>query len=98
LTILVDSLVNIGPAPLTTDIRLINAPCGPNRASMEAGSLAKQRQETLDPSVDGAAVHDETSLREPSDDIGVAHTIADIPVNRQSDDIVEKAMMGKGTG
>ena len=65
---------------------------------MGAGSLAKQRQEPLDPSVDGAAVHDETSLREPRHDIGLAHTIADISAIRQSDHIVGKAMMGKGTG
>lgn len=72
LPILINRTVDIGPAPLQTDIRLINAPVVTNGTSIEAGSFAKQREEALDPSVDRAAVNDETTLRKPFHHIGVA--------------------------
>jgi hypothetical protein len=65
--------------------------------SMDTGSFTKQWKEALDPSVNGAAVHAQASLGEPLDDIGIAQAVADIPADRQSNHVVRKAMMRKGT-
>ena len=54
---------------------------------MDTGSFLKQWQETLGTPVDGAAVHDEASLGEPFHDIGIAQAVANVPADRQSDDV-----------
>ncbi len=48
---------------------------------MGTGSFAEQRKKPLDPAVDGAAVDDEASLREPFDNVGITQAIADVPAH-----------------
>ena len=83
---------------METDIRLVNAPFFPDGTSMRTGSFAKQWQETLDPAINRAAVHDKTALGEPLDKVGLTQAVADVPADRQGDDIIRKAMVRKGTG
>jgi hypothetical protein len=60
---------------------------------MSTGSFAEQREEALDPAIDGAAVHDEASLGKPLDDVGVAQSVANLPAHSQSDGIIGEALM-----
>ena len=54
---------------------------------MSTGSFAKQREEALDPAIHGAAVNNEAWLGEPFHDIGIAQAVANVPADRQSDDV-----------
>jgi hypothetical protein len=54
---------------------------------MSTGSRAEKRKKALNPTIDGAAVHDQASLGEPFDDIGIAQAVANVPADRQSDDV-----------
>ncbi|CAA9288030.1 MAG: hypothetical protein AVDCRST_MAG93-3688 [uncultured Chloroflexia bacterium] len=65
---------------------------------MSTGKFSKQRQETLDPAVDGAAVDHATTFCKPLDDVGVAQAVANVPANCQSDDIIRETIMRKRTG
>ena len=64
---------------------------------MDTGSVAKQREEALDPSIDGAAVDGQTTLGEPLNDISVAQAVANVPADREGDDIIRETMMREGT-
>ncbi len=64
--------------------------------AMSPSRLLEQREETLDPTVDRAAVDDKAPLREPLDDVGIAQAIADVPAHSQRDDIIGKGMVREG--
>jgi hypothetical protein len=79
----------------TVDIRLINAPLGADRTSVSLRSIAEEREEALDPSIDRAPVHDQASLREPLNNIGVAQAVPNVPTDCQRNDIIREAMVRK---
>ena len=65
-------------------------------ATMCPCSFAKQREEPLGPAVEGAPVHDEASLSEPLDNVGIAQAVANIPADRQGDHVVGEGMLREG--
>ncbi len=97
LPILVNRAIDVGPLPVQTGVRFIDAPLHANRSTMRTGSFPKQREEPLDPAVDRAAVDDEASLYEPLDHIGVAQAEANVPADRQGDHVVRKSIVREST-
>ena len=97
LPVLVDGTLDVGPRPVQTRVRFINAPPRADWPSVHTCSCAKHRQEALDPAIDGAAVNDETTLSKPLDDIGVTQAIPDVPAHSQGDHVVREGMVGEST-
>ena len=98
LPIFINGAVDIRPAPLQTDICLIDAPLGANSSSVSACGIAEKWKESLDPAVDRTAINDATTLGEPLHDVGVAQSIAHVPAYSQGDDIIGEGMIGEGAG
>jgi len=97
LPILINCAVDIRPASLRRNICLVNAPFPTNWLSVSTGSLLEQREEALNPAIDGAAVNDEPTFGEPLDDVGVTQSISDVPAHGQRDYIIREAVVREGT-
>ena len=93
LPIFINGAVDIRPAPLQTDICLIDAPLGANSSSVSACGIAEKWKESLDPAVDRTAINDEAPLREPLDDISITQAVPDIPADGQGNDVVGEIMI-----
>ena len=65
---------------------------------MRSRSFPEEREEALDPAVDGAPLNRETPLGKPFDNVGVAQAIAHVPAHSQGDDIIGEGMMRESTG
>src|SRR3712207_6710137 len=63
---------------------------------MCAGGFHEEREEALDPPVDGAAIDGEATFGQPLNDVGIAQAVADIPPHSQRDHIIGEAVMRKG--
>ncbi len=96
LAILVDRPVEVGPATLQADIPCIDAPPIAEWSAIGAGGFPKQREQALDPALDGAAIHHEPAFSEPRDDVGVAEAIAHVPPHSYGDHIIREGMVRKG--
>ncbi len=96
LPVFVDGTLDVGPRPVQTRVRFINAPPRADWPSVHTCSCAKHRQEALDPAIDGAAVNVEAPLGEPLDDVGIAQAVPDVPTHSQGDDIIGEDMVREG--
>jgi hypothetical protein len=98
LAVLVDRSINGGSRPVQPRVRFINAPRGADWASMRTGSFSEQRQEALNPAIDGATVDHKTTFSEPLDNVGVAQAIPNIPPDRQGDHVIREAVVRESAG
>lgn len=83
--------------PLAADacVRLVHAPVWTHRLAIAARCIAEQWQEALHPAIDRALVDEDAALRQPFADFGIAQAVADIPANREGDDVVWKRAAGE---
>ena len=89
--------IQVGPGTVQVHIRFVHAPRSSNRLPIGTGSRSEQREEALDPALDGAAIDGEAALRELRDQIRIPAAVPDRVAHRQGNHVVREGMSGEGT-
>ncbi len=96
LSIRINGALDIGPATLQADIPCIDAPPIAEWSAIGTGSFLKQGEQALDPPIDRAAIHDETTFGDPRDDIRLAQAVAHGVADGHGTHVVGNAVMREG--
>jgi len=96
LTGLVDCSVDVAPAASDPHIRLVHLPAIPDPVPTRPGGVGEQRREAQYPPVDRHVVDPDTALGEQVLDVAVRQAEAQIPADRDDDDVGREAEAGEG--
>jgi hypothetical protein len=93
---LVDGAVQVPPPAGDLHIRLVHLPAVTDGVPARPGGIGEQGREPLDPPVDGDMVDLNAPFGEQFLDVAVGQAEAQIPANREHDDIGWEAEAGEG--
>jgi hypothetical protein len=87
--------VHVAPPPSDLHIGLVHLPAIADPMSAGPSSLGQQRREPLHPPIDGDVVDLDATLSQELFDVAVGQTEAQVPADRDDDDIGWEAKAGE---
>jgi len=93
---LVDRAVHVTPLPGDPHIRLVHLPASSHQVPAWPSRVGQQRREPLHPAVDGDVVDLHAALGEQFLDVAVGQPEAQVPADRDDDDVGREAEASEG--
>jgi hypothetical protein len=93
---LVDRAVDIAPPPSDLHVGLVDLPAIADAMPARPSGVGQQRREALDPAVDSDMVDLDAALGEQLLDIAVGQPEAQVPADRDDDNVGREAETGEG--
>jgi hypothetical protein len=93
---LINSTVDVAPLPADLDVGLVDLPAITHQMAAWPGGVGQKWREPLDPAVDRDVVDLDTAVGEELLDVAVGQAEAEVPADRDDDDVGREAEAGKG--
>ncbi len=98
LPVLVDGTDEVVPTRADVDLGLVDPPAPPNHGAMRSGCRDKARCKHAHPVVDGARIDGDAAFGQPLRHFDIAEAIAELPADRERDDVVREAIAAESGG